>query len=144
MSDNSQVTERVISQFLTELDGLEELKGVLVLAATNRKDLIDSAIIRTGRFDFTMEFPLPDAKARQSIFNIHMRGKPIASDINLEALAQQTEGLAGSDIEVICREAAMTAIREYIRADGKKSKLQISKKHFDIAASWLKAQKETA
>jgi len=59
-------------------------------------------------------------------------------------LAQQAEGLAGSDIEVICREAAMTAIREYIRADGKKSKLQISKKHFDIAANWLKAQKETA
>jgi transitional endoplasmic reticulum ATPase len=143
MSDNSQVTERVISQFLTELDGLEELKGVLVLAATNRKDLIDSAIVRTGRFDFTLEFPLPDAKARQAIFKIHTRGKPIASDINLESLAQQTEGLAGSDIEVICREAAMTAIREYIRAEGKKSKLQISKKHFDTAAAWLKAQKGT-
>jgi transitional endoplasmic reticulum ATPase len=143
MSDSSQVTERVISQFLTELDGLEELKGVLVLAATNRRDLIDSAIIRTGRFDFTLEFPLPDSKARQAIFNIHMRGKPVASDINLEALAQQTEGLAGSDIEVICREAAMTAIREYIRADKKKGNLQISKKHFDVAAGWLKAQKGT-
>ena len=141
LGDNSQVTERVISQFLTELDGLEELKGVLVLAATNRKDLIDSAILRPGRFDFILEFPLPDEKARQEIFGIHVRGKPLASDIDLEVLAQKTEGLAGSDIEVICREAAMIAIRESIRAEDKKNKLQISKKHFDLAIDWLKAQK---
>jgi transitional endoplasmic reticulum ATPase len=141
LGDNSQVTERVISQFLTELDGLEELKGVLVLAATNRKDLIDSAILRPGRFDFVLEFPLPDEKARQEIFEIHVRGKPLASGINLQGLAQETEGLAGSDIEVICREACMIAIRESIWAERRKSKFQISKKHFDLAIDWLKAQK---
>jgi len=141
MGENSQATERVISQFLTELDGLEELKGVLVLAATNRKDLIDSAILRPGRFDYALEFPMPDEKARQEIFGIHVRGKPLASDIDLEVMSQETEGLAGAEIEVICREASMTAIREYIRAEDKKSKLQIFKKHFDLAIDWLNAQK---
>jgi len=141
LGDNSQATERVISQFLTELDGLEELKGVLVLAATNRKDLIDSAILRPGRFDFVLEFPLPNEKARQEIFGIHVGGKPLASDINLEALAEETEGLSGAEIEVICREAAMLAIRESILAENKKNKLQISKEHFNLAIDWLKAQK---
>jgi transitional endoplasmic reticulum ATPase len=139
--DNSQVTERVISQFLTELDGLEELKGVLVLAATNRKDLIDSAILRPGRFDFVLDFPLPDEKTRQEIFGIHVGGKPLASDIDLAVLAEETEGLSGAEIEVICREAAMLAIRESIQAGNKKSKLQISKEHFNLAINWLKAQK---
>jgi transitional endoplasmic reticulum ATPase len=141
LSHDSQVTERVISQFLTELDGLEELKGVLVLAATNRKDLIDSAILRPGRFDLVLEFPLPDEKARQEILRVHTRGKPLAEDMNLPSLVEETEGMTGSDIEVICREASMTAIREYIRAGSQESKLQISKKHFDLAIKWLKDQK---
>jgi transitional endoplasmic reticulum ATPase len=141
LGDTSQVTERVISQFLTELDGLEELKGVLVLAATNRKDLIDSAILRPGRFDFVLDFPLPDEKTRQEIFGIHVGGKPLASDIDLAVLAEETEGLSGAEIEVICREAAMLAIRESIQAGNKKSKLQISKEHFNLAINWLKAQK---
>jgi transitional endoplasmic reticulum ATPase len=141
LGENSQVTERVISQFLTELDGLEELKGVLVLAATNRKDLIDSAILRPGRFDFTLEFPLPDENARRAIFEIHTRGKPLVSDVDLGVMAQKTEGLAGSDIEVICHEASMIAVREFIRAERKQSKLEISKKHLDLAIGWLKAQK---
>jgi len=141
LGDNSQATERVISQFLTELDGLEELKGVLVLAATNRKDLIDSAILRPGRFDFVLDFPMPDEKARREIFGIHISGKPLASDIELGVLAKETEGLSGAEIEVICREAAMLAIRESIREGNKKSKLQISKEHFNLAIDWLKAQK---
>jgi transitional endoplasmic reticulum ATPase len=141
LGDTSQVTERVISQFLTELDGLEELKGVLVLAATNRKDLIDSAILRPGRFDFVLDFPLPDEKTRQEIFGIHVGGKPLASDIDLAVLAEETEGLSGAEIEVICREAAMLAIRESIQAGNKKSKLQISKEHLNLAINWLKAQK---
>jgi len=141
LGGDSQVTERVISQFLTELDGLEELKGVLVLAATNRKDLIDSAILRPGRFDFILEFPLPDENARRKIFEIHTRGKPLVSDIDPGVMAQETEGLAGSDIEVICHEASMIAIRDFLRTQGKKTKLQISKKHFDLAIDWLKVQK---
>ncbi|MBM3142936.1 MAG: CDC48 family AAA ATPase [Chloroflexi bacterium] len=140
LSSDSQVTERVISQFLTELDGLEELKGVLVLAATNRKDLIDSAILRPGRFDFDLEFPLPDVKARTEIFKVHTRGKPLASDVDPGALAQETEGIAGSDIEAICREASMAAIRESVKA-GFKGKLQISRKHFDLAIQSLRTRK---
>lgn len=140
LSSDSQVTERVISQFLTELDGLEELKGVLVLAATNRKDLIDSAILRPGRFDFDLEFPLPDVKARAEIFKVHTKGKPLASDVDLGALAQETEGIAGSDIEAICREASMAAIRESVKA-GFKGKLQISRKHFDLAIQSLRTRK---
>jgi transitional endoplasmic reticulum ATPase len=141
LGGDSQVTERVISQFLTELDGLEELKGVLVLAATNRKDLIDSAILRPGRFDFILEFPLPDEKARRKIFEIHTTGKPLVSAIDLGVMVQKTEGLAGSDIEVICHEASMIAIREFLQNQGEKTKLQISKKHFDLAIDWLKVQK---
>jgi transitional endoplasmic reticulum ATPase len=141
LGENSQVTERVISQFLTELDGLEELKGVLVLAATNRKDLIDSAVLRPGRFDFVLDFPLPDEKARREIFGIHVGGKPLAGDIDLEVLAKETEELSGAEIEVICREAAMLAIRESILAENRKNKLQISKEHFNLAIDWLKAQK---
>jgi transitional endoplasmic reticulum ATPase len=141
LSHDSQVTERVISQFLTELDGLEELKGVLILAATNRKDLIDSAILRPGRFDLILEFPLPDEKARQKILRVHTRGKPLAKEVNLQLLAEETEGMAGSDIEVICREASMIAIRESIQAGGEKNKLQISKQHFDLAIHRLKDQK---
>jgi len=153
LSSDSQVTERVISQFLTELDGLEELKGVLVLAATNRKDLIDSAILRPGRFDFILEFPLPDEKARQEIFRVHTKGKPLASDVDLDVLAQETEGMTGSDIAAICQEASMVAIRELIKPSPKPSplkgegrervedKLQIFRKHFTVAIEWLKSQK---
>jgi len=154
LGGDSQATERVISQFLTELDGLEELKGVLVLSATNRKDLIDSAILRPGRFDFILEFPLPDEKARQEIFRVHTKGKPLAPDIALDVLAQETEGMAGSDIAAICQEASMVAIRELIKPSPKPSplkgegkervedKLQISRKHFTVAIEWLKSQKE--
>ncbi|HUV46440.1 MAG TPA: AAA family ATPase, partial [Dehalococcoidia bacterium] len=141
LGGDSQVTERVISQFLTELDGLEELKGVLVLSATNRKDLIDSAILRPGRFDFILEFPLPDEEARREIFRVHTKGKPLAPDIALDVLAQETEGMAGSDIAAICQEASMVAIRELIKAEKKEDKLQISKKHFTVAIEWLKSQK---
>jgi len=142
LSSDSQVTERVISQFLTELDGLEELKGgVLVLAATNRKDLIDPAILRPGRFDFVLEFPIPDEKTRQGIFNVHMRRKPLAPDVKLEELAKKTEGITGSDIEVICREASMIAIRESIKNKQEGDKLQILKRHFNLAIEWLKNQR---
>ena len=111
---DSHVTERVISQFLTELDGIEDLHGVTVLAATNRSDIIDPALLRAGRFDIQLELPLPDGRARREVFAIHTRGKPLASDVDLEALAAATEGLAGSDIAAMCRQAAMLAIRESV------------------------------
>ena len=117
---DSHVTERVISQFLTELDGVEELRGVTILAATNRLDIVDPALIRSGRFDLHIELPFPDKAARQEIFAIHTREKPLASDVCIDTLATQAEGLSGSDIEAVCRKATMLALREHVmkRAEG--------------------------
>jgi len=139
-SADSHVTERVISQFLTELDGIEELKGVIVLAATNRLDIVDPALLRAGRFDLRLELPTPDAKARLEIFNIHTRGKPLAADVDLKALADATDGLVGADIEAICRRASMLAIREFLgkhrtfKSESRKvdlSQAKVSNKHFE-------------
>ncbi len=130
-STDSNVTERIISQFLTELDGIEELKGVVVLAATNRPDIIDPALLRTGRFDFQIELPIPDEATRATIFRIHTRGKPLADDVDLDFLARETEGSVGSDIEAICRRAAMLAIKEYIEHNKTEiSDLKINRQHF--------------
>jgi len=133
-SADSHVTERVISQFLTELDGIEELKGVVVLAATNRPDIIDPALLRAGRFDLQLELPIPDKKTRLEIFKVHVRGKPLADDVNLESLAEATEGLVGSDIEAISRRASMLAIREFINQEEKDfTKFKINARHFSEA-----------
>ncbi len=137
-STDAHVTERVISQFLTEMDGIEELKGVVVLAATNRLDMVDPAILRSGRFDILFELPKPDEKTREEIFKIHTKNKPLAKEINLKEFAKDTEGKVGADIEFICRKAAMLAIREYIEAQSSKSKaqspeLKITKRHFEEA-----------
>lgn len=126
-----QVTERVVTQFLTEMDGIEELKGVLVLASTNRPDLIDPALLRPGRFDFVIELPKPDAKAREEIFRVHTRGKPLARDISLPALAQETAGLVGADIASICQKASLLAIREFLaRKEEDVERFIIEKRHF--------------
>ena len=133
-STDSQVTERVISQFLTEMDGIEELKGVVVLAATNRMDLIDKALLRSGRFDLLFELPPPDENTRADIFRIHTKNKPLNDDIEIKKLAVQTENMVGSDIEFICRKASMFAIREYIENKNKKeNELKICRGHFDKA-----------
>jgi len=143
-SSDSHVTERVISQFLTEMDGIEELKGVVVLAATNRLDLIDPAILRSGRFDLSIELPKPDEKTRQQIFKIHTKNKPLAEDVDLKELAKQTEGKVGSDIEFICRKASMLAIREFIDKKSEvrtqKLDLKITRKHFEEAIQLLNTQ----
>lgn len=114
---DSHVSERVISQLLTEMDGLEELRGVVVLAATNRIDLIDPALLRAGRFDQILYVPPPNEKARLEIFKIHTKGTPLAKNVALQKLAAETEGCMGSDIEAICREAKTLAIRRYINAN---------------------------
>jgi transitional endoplasmic reticulum ATPase len=143
IGDSSHVTERTISQFLTEMDGIEELKGVVVLAATNRLDLVDPALLRSGRFDLILELPVPDEKTRVEIFKIHTKNKPLAKEVDLKELAGKTEGKVGADIEFICRKASMLAIREYIekqkslpdRQTGKNQNLElkISKQHFEEA-----------
>ena len=96
------------------MDGIEDLKGVIVLAATNRIDLIDPALLRSGRFDLIFELPLPDLRTREKIFEIHTRKKNLGKKVTLNKLALKTETLTGSDIEFICRKAAMLSIRQVI------------------------------
>ncbi|MCL5996296.1 MAG: CDC48 family AAA ATPase [Chloroflexi bacterium] len=110
----SQVTERVVSQLLTELDGIEELKGVVILAATNRLDLVDSALLRPGRFDLLFEMPIPDEQTRLQIIRVHTKKMPLASDVDLGVLATRMEGRVGADIEGLCRQAAVLAMREFL------------------------------
>jgi transitional endoplasmic reticulum ATPase len=128
------VTERVVSQFLTEMDGIEELKGVAVLGSTNRADLIDEALLRPGRFDFVLELPAPDLKARSEIFKVHTKDKPLEKDVNLNSLAKETDGMTGAEIASICQKASLLAIREFLESKEKDlKKLKIEKKHFEEA-----------
>lgn len=125
------VTERVVSQFLTEMDGIEELKGVAVLGSTNRPDLIDEALLRPGRFDFVLELPTPDLKARSEIFKVHTKDKPLGKDVNLNSLAKETDKMTGAEIASICQKASLLAIREFLESKEKDLKrLKIEKKHF--------------
>ena len=144
-SSGSNVTDRVISQFLTEMDGIEDLKGVVVLAATNRIDLIDPALLRSGRFDLMFELPAPDEKTREKIFEIHTGSKPLHKSVNLKKLAKETEGLVGSDIEFICRKASVMAIREIIETMKEHDEepdvnIIIKEKHFEEVVQLVKMQ----
>jgi transitional endoplasmic reticulum ATPase len=114
---DSNVSERVLSQFLAELDGIEELKGVLVLGATNRLDMMDPAVLRPGRFDEIVEIPFADEQDRREIFAIHLRGKPLANGISVAKLAARTEGLSGAEIAAVCDKAALTAVRRAVDAE---------------------------
>lgn len=129
--DSSGVSQRVVSQFLSEMDGLEELKGVIVIGTTNRSDLVDEALLRPGRFDFLLEVPKPDEKTREEIFKIHTKGKPLAEDVDLKDLSRKSEGFSGADIENICQKASIIAIRENVNS-GKNQKIKINSKHFKI------------
>jgi transitional endoplasmic reticulum ATPase len=110
----NQVGERVLSQFLTEMDGVEELKGVLVLGATNRADMLDPAILRPGRFDEHVEIPLPDALERKEIFAVHLRDKPMAPGVDLDQLAIQSGDCSGAEIAPVCHRAALSAVRRMV------------------------------
>jgi transitional endoplasmic reticulum ATPase len=134
---DSHVTERVISQMLTELDGLEDLKGVVVIGATNRPDIIDEALLRPGRFDRILEVPVPDKESRKHIFQIHTKKKPLESDVNLDKLVEMTEGMTGADIAALVNAAAMSAIKEHVRQKSS-SKLRISMRHFETALDKIK------
>ena len=111
------LSERVVSQLLTELDGIEELRGVTVLAATNRSDMLDPALLRPGRFDVLIEIPLPDEATRRAILEVQTRGRPLAADVNLDALSAETDGFVGADLAGVCREATMEAARRFISQD---------------------------
>ncbi len=136
----SSVSERVVGQFLAELDGVEKLTGVLVLAATNRRDIVDPALLRPGRFDVVLEIPPPDEPARLAILHIQTRGKPVSKEVDLVAIAAATEGRTGADLNAICHHAALNAIRERVQA-GKDAgqetpvtpPLVIQPRHFEAA-----------
>jgi transitional endoplasmic reticulum ATPase len=115
MSD-SGVSERVISQLLTEMDGITTLQDIVVIAATNRPDMVDGAVIRPGRFDRLIYVPEPDEKSRLQIFKLYTKGMPIAPDVNLNQLALSTKYYSGADIESLCREAAMHSLRRDVNA----------------------------
>jgi transitional endoplasmic reticulum ATPase len=159
---DSHVTERVISQMLTELDGLEDLKGVVVIGASNRPDIIDEALLRPGRFDRILEVPVPDKESRREILKIHTSKKPLDHDtVNIDKLVELTEGYTGADIAAMVNAAAMSAIkehmmtsvnnendikeetraktREYIKEkEQQKPKLKISMNHFESALQKIK------
>ena len=111
---DSGVGERVVSQLLTELDGLEALEDVVVIATTNRPDLIDSALLRPGRLDRHVHVPVPNEDARRKILDVHTEHKPLADDVDLAAIARRTEGYVGADLEAVAREASMSASREFV------------------------------
>jgi transitional endoplasmic reticulum ATPase len=115
---DSGVSERVLSQLLTELDGIEELKGVLVLAATNRADRLDPAVLRPGRFEEIITFPMPEEEDRKAILAVHLRGKPLAATLTLEALARRTENFTGAQLAALCNRAALCAVRRAVAAAG--------------------------
>ena len=113
---DSGVTKRVVNQLLTEMDGLEELEDVAIIAATNRPDILDAGLMRPGRFDRHIQVKEPDEEARVSIFKVHTKDMPLAEDVDLKKLAKNTEGYVGADIEAVCREAAMLALRDDLEA----------------------------
>ncbi|MHA1760806.1 MAG: CDC48 family AAA ATPase [Candidatus Heimdallarchaeota archaeon] len=130
---DSGTTERVISQLLTEIDGLEMIKQVIIIAATNRPDIVDSALLRPGRFDRFVLIPPPELKAREKILEIFTKNMPLADDVDIKALAKEIEGFSGADVESLCREAAMLSLREDMNS-------QIVKlKHFKAALKKVQA-----
>ncbi|MBU0930227.1 MAG: CDC48 family AAA ATPase [Nanoarchaeota archaeon] len=131
-SSGTGVTERVVNSLLAEMDGLEELNDVVVLAATNRPDLVDPALLRPGRFDKIISTTNPDREARLQIFKIHTNKMPLENDVDLNKLADMTDGYMGSDIESLCREAGLLALRNDIHVE------KISMKFFDEAVNKVK------
>jgi transitional endoplasmic reticulum ATPase len=140
---DAHVTERVISQMLTELDGLEDLKGVVVIGATNRPDILDEALLRPGRFDRILEVPPPDAKARKEILKIHTRKKPLDPSVSLEKLVEMTDGMTGADIAAVVNTAAMAAIKDQISAN-RKGKLKVTMAHFEKALQKINRKNKIA
>lgn len=147
-TSDSHVTERVISQLLTEMDGVEELEGVLVVGATNRPDLLDPALLRPGRFDILVDVPPPTLADREKIFEIGLRGKPVAEDIHIAELARASENFTGADIQAVCDTAALAAIREVIekagrgKGAGKNTTVSIRRAHLDQALQTVLANRE--
>jgi transitional endoplasmic reticulum ATPase len=140
-SSESHVAERVLSQFLAELDGIEELKGILVLGATNRADMLDPAVLRPGRFDEVIEIPTPEEKDRKEIFSVHLRNKPIEEGVDPSDLAARSEGFSGAEIASVCNKAALMAVRRAVTSlrqnPDKKIKMTVKRSDIETALTEL-------
>jgi transitional endoplasmic reticulum ATPase len=161
---NSNVAERVVSQLLTELDGLEDLRNVVTIGATNRIDIVDNALLRPGRFDRIVEVPIPDKESRMEILRIHTKKKVLDSDVDLRILVELTEGWTGADIGNMVNTAALSAIKEHITANSlsrqdqqqdknvaeksrenrNKDKLKVSMRHFQSAIEKVNRKNKTS
>jgi transitional endoplasmic reticulum ATPase len=149
MGGDSMVTERVVSQLLTELDGIQALSGVVVLAATNRADMIDPALLRPGRFDKIVFVPMPDKGARQKILEIHSKDKPIGPDVELSKVAELTEGFSGADTSSVANTAVSLVLHEYLakyptpeEAAKHASEAHVMMRHFEEGVKKIKTQRE--
>src|ERR1041385_8582991 len=149
MGGDSMVTERVVSQLLTELDGIQALSGVVVLAATNRADMIDPALLRPGRFDKIVFVPMPDKAARQKILEIHSKDKPISPDVDFARVAELTEGFSGADTSSVANTAVSLVLHEYLakyptpeEAAKHASEAHVIVRHFEEAVKKIKTQRE--
>jgi transitional endoplasmic reticulum ATPase len=137
-SGDGHVGERVVAQLLTEMDGIEDLEGVLVLAATNRADMLDDALLRPGRFDRVLSIGLPGEADRAAILRVHGRGRPLSPDVDFAALARRTPGFSGADLERVMRDAAMGAMRDVLTRgvdDRSATPLRIEPRHIEVALS---------
>jgi transitional endoplasmic reticulum ATPase len=141
MGGESMVTERVVSQLLTEVDGIQALQGVVVLAATNRIDMVDPALLRAGRFDKIIRIPLPDDDARKQVLQIHMKGKPISKEVEVGQLVEMTEGFNGADLAALVNTAVSIVLQAYI---AKYPKPEDAKKHLAEAIVTYDHFKEAA
>lgn len=142
-SSETHVTERIVSQFLTELDGLEELKDVVIIAATNRPDLLDRSLLRPGRFDRLICVPMPDVDERRKIMEIYLSRMSAKDGIDVELLAEKTENYSGADLEMLCREAGMLALREHIKPKISREELildeiTVTRDHFERASALVR------
>jgi transitional endoplasmic reticulum ATPase len=149
LGGDSMVTERVVSQLLTELDGINSLNGVVTIAATNRSDMIDPALLRPGRFDRIVYVPLPDKTTRKKIIEIHSSYKPISKDIDFEKISELTEGFSGADVSSVVNTAVSLVLHEFLQKysspeDAAKhaSETSVTMKHFEDAIKKIKGQKE--
>ncbi|ABX11911.1 CDC48 family AAA ATPase [Nitrosopumilus maritimus] len=139
----SHVTESVVSQILTEIDGLEELHNVLIVGATNRLDIVDDALLRPGRFDRIIEVPNPDAKGRRNIFEIHTKKKPLASDVDIAKLVELTDGFSGAEIAAVANRAAIAALKKYVSGKAQNVKdIKISQQELVDAIDKVKPRKK--
>lgn len=142
---DSHVTENVVSQILTEIDGLEELNNVLIIGATNRLDIVDEALLRPGRFDRIIKVPNPDEKGRQHIFEIHTKKKPLASDVKISEIVKLTDDFSGAEIAAVANRAAITALKRYVSGKSKNVKeIKITQQDLMDAVDKVKPRKKEA